>query len=196
MIHCPDERARPTIHTTSVLYLATPSSAAGISGTLGNNNKCGNRPRKTRKRDLPSEFWRRRPDLNRGWRFCRFNGVVNRVVSCWSLVGPASFRYPVCGRYWPTSGLLPRVPPRRISPLLRRSFPERGRPGEDNGQRHRAAGLLRRRVNQQSLPVSGHRVDLVRRESPCLARKQGLRRCKPWACRSDRRLRRRSPSPR
>jgi hypothetical protein len=35
-------------------------------------------------------FWRRRPDLNRGWRFCRFNGVVNRVVSCWSLVCPAS----------------------------------------------------------------------------------------------------------
>ena len=25
--------------------------------------------------------------MNRGWRFCRFNGVVNRVVSCWSLVG-------------------------------------------------------------------------------------------------------------
>ena len=32
---------------------------------------------------------RRRPDLNRGWRFCRFNEVVNRVVSCWSLVCPA-----------------------------------------------------------------------------------------------------------
>ena len=34
-------------------------------------------------------IWRRRPDLNRGWRFCRFNRVVDRVVSCWSLVSPA-----------------------------------------------------------------------------------------------------------
>ncbi len=44
------------------------------------------------------ENWRRRPDLNRGWRFCRFNGVVNRVVSCWSLVGPAPRSYLVFGR--------------------------------------------------------------------------------------------------
>src|SRR5687768_2056374 len=35
------------------------------------------------------EKWRRRPDLNRRWRFCRFSGVVNGVVSCWSLVSPA-----------------------------------------------------------------------------------------------------------
>ena len=52
------------------------------------------------------ENWRRRPDLNRGWRFCRFNGVVNRDVSCWSLVGPAPSFYPVFGQYWTTSGLL------------------------------------------------------------------------------------------
>jgi hypothetical protein len=43
-------------------------------------------------------FWRRRPDLNRGWRFCRFNGGVNRVVSCWSLVGPAA---PFCLLFGP-----------------------------------------------------------------------------------------------
>jgi hypothetical protein len=53
-------------------------------------------------------FWRRRPDLNRGWRFCRFNGVVNRVVSCWSLVCPAPPFYLVLGPYWTTFGL--RVP--------------------------------------------------------------------------------------
>ncbi len=32
-------------------------------------------------------------------------GVVNRIVSCWSLVSPASPLYPVFGRYWATSGL-------------------------------------------------------------------------------------------
>jgi hypothetical protein len=51
------------------------------------------------------KFWRRRPDLNRGWRFCRFNGVVNRVVSCWSLVGPAPPFCLVFGPYWTTFGL-------------------------------------------------------------------------------------------
>ena len=49
--------------------------------------------------------WRRRPDLNRGWRFCSFNGVVNRVVLCWSLVGLASPLCLVFGHYWTTSGL-------------------------------------------------------------------------------------------
>ena len=48
-------------------------------------------------REVPEEQWRRRPDLNRGWRFCRFNGVVHRVVSCWSLVGPAPPFYLVLG---------------------------------------------------------------------------------------------------
>ena len=49
--------------------------------------------------------WRRRPDLNRGWRFCRISEVVIRVVSCWSLVDPASPFCPVFGPYWTTSGL-------------------------------------------------------------------------------------------
>ena len=65
---------------------------------------------------LFEEIWRRRPDLNRGWRFCRLNGVVNGVVSCWSLVGPALPFCPVFGWYWTTSGL-----PRRLwcgSPLV------------------------------------------------------------------------------
>src|SRR5688572_25750966 len=49
-------------------------------------------------------YWRRRPDLNRGWRFCRFHGVVNRVVSCWSLVRPAPPFCLVLGPYWTTYG--------------------------------------------------------------------------------------------
>jgi hypothetical protein len=56
--------------------------------------------------------------LNRGWRFCRFNGVVNRVVSCWSLVGPAPPFCLVFGPYWTTSGLrLPAIaaPPARVT---------------------------------------------------------------------------------
>jgi hypothetical protein len=43
--------------------------------------------------------------LNRGWRFCRFSRVVDRVASCWSLVGPAPWFCPVFGRYWTTNGL-------------------------------------------------------------------------------------------
>jgi len=43
--------------------------------------------------------------LNRGWRFCRLSGVVHRVVSCWSLVGPAPPFCLVFGPYWTTSGL-------------------------------------------------------------------------------------------
>ena len=56
--------------------------------------------------------------MNRGWRFCRFNGVVNRVVSCWFLVCPAP---PLClllGPYWTTFGLrLPVIAPTAILPL-------------------------------------------------------------------------------
>jgi hypothetical protein len=67
----------------------------------------------------PVEFepknWRRRPDLNRGWRFCRFNGVVNRVVSCWFLVCPAPPFCLVLGPYWTTFGL--RLP---VSHCMRR----------------------------------------------------------------------------
>ena len=55
------------------------------------------------------EKWRRRPDLNRRWRFCRFDGVVNCVVSCWSLVCPAPRFCLVSGRYWTTFGLRPPV---------------------------------------------------------------------------------------
>ena len=43
--------------------------------------------------------------LNRGWRFCRFGGVGHRVVSCWSLVVPATPFYLVFGPYWTTFGL-------------------------------------------------------------------------------------------
>jgi uncharacterized protein (TIGR03437 family) len=43
--------------------------------------------------------------LNGGWRFCRFNGVVNRVFSGWSLVSPAPPFCLVLGPYWTTFGL-------------------------------------------------------------------------------------------
>ena len=65
-----------------------------------------------------SEGWRRRPDLNRGWRFCRFNRVVNHVVSCWFLVSPAPPFCLVLGPYWTTFGLrLPVIAPTAILPL-------------------------------------------------------------------------------
>ena len=51
------------------------------------------------------EVWKRRPDLNRGLRFCRLRKVVDRVVSCWSLARPATSLYRVFGRNWTTSGL-------------------------------------------------------------------------------------------
>ena len=47
--------------------------------------------------------------MKRGWRFCRLNGIVNRVISCWSLVGPAVSSCLVFGRYWTTSGLQPNL---------------------------------------------------------------------------------------
>ena len=69
--------------------------------------------------NLNWKFWRRRPDLNRGWRFCRFYGVANRVVSCWCLVGPAPPFYLLLGPYWTTFGLqsVPRPTPTWLLPI-------------------------------------------------------------------------------
>ena len=44
------------------------------------------------------EFWRRRPDLNRGWRFCRQGRDVYLVDSSCFLVGPTPPFSPVFGR--------------------------------------------------------------------------------------------------
>ena len=60
---------------------------------------------RTNKRLIYAGNWRRRPDLNRGWRFCRFSGVGHRVASCWSLVSPAPPFCLVFGPYWTTFGL-------------------------------------------------------------------------------------------
>jgi len=46
-------------------------------------------------------------DQTRGSRFCRFNGVIQGVVSCWSLVKAATQFCLVFGRNWTTSGLRP-----------------------------------------------------------------------------------------
>ena len=45
------------------------------------------------------EGWRRRPDLNRGWRFCRQGRDVYLVDSSCFLVGPTPPFSPVFGRY-------------------------------------------------------------------------------------------------
>jgi hypothetical protein len=45
------------------------------------------------------ENWRRRPDLNRGWRFCRQGQIVYPVDSSCVLVGPTLPSYPVFGPY-------------------------------------------------------------------------------------------------
>ena len=51
-------------------------------------------------------FWRRRPDLNRGWRFCRQGRDVYLVDSSCFLVGPAPSFSLVFGRY--CSQVVPR----------------------------------------------------------------------------------------
>ena len=67
--------------------------------------------------------------MNRGWRFCRFNGVVNRVVSCWSLVSPAPPFCLVLGPYWTTSGLQTHSGPVGLSHRgIYRASTFRGRP--------------------------------------------------------------------
>jgi len=50
-------------------------------------------------RRLLLEIWRRRPDLNRGWRFCRQGRDVYLVDSSCCLVGPTPPLSPVFGRY-------------------------------------------------------------------------------------------------
>ena len=46
-----------------------------------------------------AEDWRRRPDLNRRWRFCRQGRNRQVVESSCLLVGPDPLFYPVCGRF-------------------------------------------------------------------------------------------------
>ena len=54
--------------------------------------------------------WRRRPDLNRGWRFCRFRRVLQVVESSCSLVSGAPRFSGVFGRSWTEVGLTFRRP--------------------------------------------------------------------------------------
>jgi hypothetical protein len=48
--------------------------------------------------------WRRRPDLNRGWRFCRFRKEIYVVDSPCLLVSAKPSFYPVFGRFWTQFG--------------------------------------------------------------------------------------------
>jgi hypothetical protein len=48
--------------------------------------------------------WRRRPDLNRGWRFCRLRKEIYVVDSPCLLVSAKPSFYPVFGRFWTQFG--------------------------------------------------------------------------------------------
>ena len=65
------------------------------------------------------KIWRRRPDLNRGWRFCRQGRDVYLVDSSCFLVGPAPSFFPVFGRC--CSQIVPKflMAPRATSATLR-----------------------------------------------------------------------------
>jgi hypothetical protein len=53
------------------------------------------------RREFLRNVWRRRPDLNRGWRFCRF-GAVPYVIGWPRLLVLDTSRFSlVFGRYWP-----------------------------------------------------------------------------------------------
>jgi hypothetical protein len=93
---------RPSLTTASIY---SPPIGDRCASDAQSGNTRGFRLRRTSDANFLKEKWRRRPDLNRGWRFCRFNGVMNRVVSCWSLVCPAPPFCLVLGPYWTTSGL-------------------------------------------------------------------------------------------
>ena len=56
--------------------------------------------------DFRKKFWRRHPDLNRGWRSCRQGRDVYLVDSSCFLVGPVPPFVPVFGRY--CSQLVPK----------------------------------------------------------------------------------------
>ena len=69
--------------------------------------------------------WKRRPDLNRGWRFCRFSGKVYLIdSSCFPVSAKPSF-YLVFGLFWTQVGPEVRrglswtfTQPRSIDPAL------------------------------------------------------------------------------
>ena len=56
--------------------------------------RCGPKSKGRSQKALRSENWRRRPDLNRGWRFCRFRwfSILLIRLALWSLVFPG-FRW-------------------------------------------------------------------------------------------------------
>ena len=59
--------------------------------------------------EFSREFWRRRPDLNRGWRFCRLSREAYVVDSSCFLVSAIPSFYPVFGRFWTQVG--PKLEP-------------------------------------------------------------------------------------
>jgi hypothetical protein len=73
--------SRPTPLKSGIYAATTPGQRAICSPVESICGAFAHTPRQANDR-IWAGNWRRRPDLNRGWRFCRFNEVVNRVVSC------------------------------------------------------------------------------------------------------------------
>ena len=82
----------------AVIYRGRSSDRGGTRGLFGaiRNRR---RRRRTPNHANCSGKWRRRPDLNRGWRFCRFREVpFPDGWSCFLVPGPTGF-YVVFGRF-------------------------------------------------------------------------------------------------
>ena len=61
----------------SSLYRRRSSDLGATSGLFGTIVNGSERLASTRSHEIPRDKWRRRPDLNRGWRFCRPYRVVD-----------------------------------------------------------------------------------------------------------------------
>jgi len=99
----PPFRKRRISQTLELHQLADEARrAAGlVAGRFGNTQERTIAPARYKRLGLPRKEWRRRPDLNRGWRFCRFREVVYRVGWLRLLVPDASRFSLVFGRQWP-----------------------------------------------------------------------------------------------
>jgi hypothetical protein len=88
---------------TDAVRIRRDFARLGSSGSeVGNSWEQNSAPPKARGRGnsrFSEEFWRRRPDLNRGWRFCRQGRDAYPVDSSCFLVGPTLSFFLVLGRY-------------------------------------------------------------------------------------------------
>jgi hypothetical protein len=116
---CPNEVRRPSSgsqHQSSSHFIkfrfggGPVSSRRTVGSVLSKTclpvvGKGGNSQiRYTVSRGFSLNDWRRRPDLNRGWRFCRFHRVLQVVESSCSLVSGTPRFSAVFGRSWTEVG--------------------------------------------------------------------------------------------